>query len=487
MRKTKINESLGTAWYTFYAKIRPWILVALAGIFLLGINPETFSTDWGFTVSFTLLGGLGVAAFVLSDEKRDYQTFVKFVNISLYAEVALVAFICAFAFYQVDGTKFAFGNAIFFFIMVSAIGIVFWRGMNKKYFERRILRLDRAETKSDFEKKMDGLWATKNPEGAAAMAEKEEAERAAAERAAAEVNRKIEEERAAIEAARQMAENRADEDARIGRYQDPTRINGRMGSIWFSIFAHIRPFIGGLASLLILFDFVIRIELYLHVYWIIPMFFFAVPQLILHVLTFIKSGKNYHDFVRYSRWALIYEIAYTSYLYTVNVFVYSFMDYQLAMITFPLTCGVLMAVWYLPNMAYLKRRMVKTVVHNKEADQKRSASFLDKIDAMHKAHMEAAENDMLPPDLTEMSGGAKAEMETEAETEATAEAEAPSENEMADEVEVEIKTAETETEATAEAEAPTENEAETENVTEAAEENREEDGAADDQAEASDT
>ena len=140
MSNSGMNRELGTKWFTFYTKVRPWLLclIAVTSISDFVLYADVYIANWWLLLGFIgeIVGAvLGIMVFVKS--KGDYTSFVNFVKGVLLFEVI----------------NWAYGNGVNQYIeynfnlniafIVGAIsllmGYFIWYRMNMKYFSKRIL------------------------------------------------------------------------------------------------------------------------------------------------------------------------------------------------------------------------------------------------------------------------------------------------------------------------------------------------------------
>ena len=138
MNNNGINRQMGTKWFTFYTKVRPWF-AAFSALGLIGdfvMAPNAYLSHWWMILYF--IAGIGqsvLAIMAMVKSYGNYADFVKFVKYVLYYEVASMAY-CqgAMQYYQYENITSA--------LIISAIfllgGYFLWYVLNIKYFEKRI-------------------------------------------------------------------------------------------------------------------------------------------------------------------------------------------------------------------------------------------------------------------------------------------------------------------------------------------------------------
>lgn len=140
MGETKMNRQLGTKWFTFYAKVRPWIacLASLAIIvdFFQYIDLY-FSFWWMLLCVLTGITQSVLAVMVCVKSEGDYEDFVRFVNGVLIFETISMA-------YQLGVQQyieyFEIGTAFVTALIILVLGYFLWYRLNINYFKKRILR-----------------------------------------------------------------------------------------------------------------------------------------------------------------------------------------------------------------------------------------------------------------------------------------------------------------------------------------------------------
>lgn len=134
-----MNKQLGTKWFTFYTKVRPW----LACLSTLGVVGEflqytyVYTAYWWMMIYFIaaiIQAVLAVLVFVKS--QGDYVDFVRFVKGVLVFETITIAY--AQGVKQYAENNFNLGIAIFVTVIILLIGYFVWYRLNIKYFEKRI-------------------------------------------------------------------------------------------------------------------------------------------------------------------------------------------------------------------------------------------------------------------------------------------------------------------------------------------------------------
>ena len=135
-----MNRQLGTKWFTFYTKVRPWLacIITVPTIMVDFMRyQEVYTSYWWMMVCFfAMLVGpvLGIVVFVKS--QGDYGKFVRFVKGVLLFEIINLAY--SQAVNQYVKTKFDIASALIMGVFALLLGYFVWYRLNMKYFKRRI-------------------------------------------------------------------------------------------------------------------------------------------------------------------------------------------------------------------------------------------------------------------------------------------------------------------------------------------------------------
>ena len=140
MQEEKMNRQLGTKWFTFYAKIRPWLacLTSLTIIVDFSQYMDVYFSYWWMLLYFlTSITQPILAIIVFAKSKGNYGDFVRFVKGVLIFETINMAYQQGIQQYT---KSFEIETALVSGVIVLVIGYFLWYRLNKKYFEKRILR-----------------------------------------------------------------------------------------------------------------------------------------------------------------------------------------------------------------------------------------------------------------------------------------------------------------------------------------------------------
>lgn len=150
MEGTKMNRQLGTKWFTFYAKIRPWIacLASLAIIVDFFEYMDVYFSYWWMLLYF--LTGIAqpvLAIMVFVKSEGDYEDFVRFVDGVLIFETINMAYQQGVQQYI---ENFEIGTAFVIALIMLVLGYFLWYRLNINYFKKRILREEPETVTCDF-------------------------------------------------------------------------------------------------------------------------------------------------------------------------------------------------------------------------------------------------------------------------------------------------------------------------------------------------
>lgn len=139
MDNLKMNRQLGTKWFTFYTKVRPWFacITAIAVIVDFMQYQEVYTSYWWMIVYFIaalVQPVLCIIVFVKS--QGDYEDFVRFVKGVLLFETINMAY--GRAVNQYIQNDFNIGAALVVGIVIFLLGYFIWYLLNMKYFKKRI-------------------------------------------------------------------------------------------------------------------------------------------------------------------------------------------------------------------------------------------------------------------------------------------------------------------------------------------------------------
>ena len=139
MDNIKMNRQLGTKWFTFYTKVRPWLacLTAITVIADFMQYQEIYTSYWWMMVYFLaalVQPVLCIMVFVKS--QGDYEDFVRFVKGVLWFETINMAY--GQAVKQYIQNELDIGVALVVGAIILVLGYFIWYRLNMKYFKKRI-------------------------------------------------------------------------------------------------------------------------------------------------------------------------------------------------------------------------------------------------------------------------------------------------------------------------------------------------------------
>lgn len=150
MEKAKMNRQLGTKWFTFYTKVRPWLacLASLTVIVDFFQYMDVYLRLWWMLLYFvTGVAQPVVAIMVFVKSKGNYEDFVRFVNGVLIFETINIAYQQGVQQYV---KNFEFETALIVALIILILAYLLWYRLNVKYFKKRILREELEAVACDF-------------------------------------------------------------------------------------------------------------------------------------------------------------------------------------------------------------------------------------------------------------------------------------------------------------------------------------------------
>jgi len=139
MENTKMNRELGTKWFTFYTKVRPWLsCIGFISVLVDFVQyTETYFTFWWLLLHFASnVAHVVVAIITFVKSREDYGKFVTFVNKVLIFETLFFS-------YQAGLNQFINNFELMPSLITGAVLLLLyyllWYRLNIKYFKKRIL------------------------------------------------------------------------------------------------------------------------------------------------------------------------------------------------------------------------------------------------------------------------------------------------------------------------------------------------------------
>lgn len=143
MDKVVLNKQMGTKWFTFYTKVRPWFvcLDALSRVSGFIEYIDVYTSFWWMFLYFALPVVQAVLSVVVAIKSyEDYGKFVRFVKLALIVEVLSMAYQPALLAYVNGYGEIGMAFAIFVFVLTA--GYFLWFELNARYFEKRRLYIE---------------------------------------------------------------------------------------------------------------------------------------------------------------------------------------------------------------------------------------------------------------------------------------------------------------------------------------------------------
>lgn len=138
MEQTTMDQTLGTKWFKFYTKVRPWLACfsALVVLFDFIEYTDTYLNHWWLLLHLAVAVACPVLGFMVAKRaKGDYKAFVGFVKKVLAFETVQLAYQQAITQYV---ETFDITIAVLVFGVILLLGYLLWYKLNVKYFEKRI-------------------------------------------------------------------------------------------------------------------------------------------------------------------------------------------------------------------------------------------------------------------------------------------------------------------------------------------------------------
>ncbi len=138
MDDTKMNKQLGTKWFTFYTKVRPWFIcvATLSAVVDFAQYVDVYVGNWWLLLSFiaTVTHPI-LSIIVMVKSSKDYIDFVRFVKGVLLFEVIDMSFQQGVQ--QYIKNDFDIEPAVVTALLMLLISYFVWYRLNVKYFEKR--------------------------------------------------------------------------------------------------------------------------------------------------------------------------------------------------------------------------------------------------------------------------------------------------------------------------------------------------------------
>ena len=135
-----MNRSLGTKWFTFYTKVRPWFAcIATLNVVVDFFNyVEVYTSFWWTMLYFAVSITQAILAIIVFTKSRgDYINFVCFVKKVLIFETISMTY--SFGMQQYIKYGFNISIALISGIIMLVASYFIWYRLNIKYFNKRII------------------------------------------------------------------------------------------------------------------------------------------------------------------------------------------------------------------------------------------------------------------------------------------------------------------------------------------------------------
>ena len=134
-----MNKQLGTKWFTFYTKVRPWL--ACLGTIPVVVDflqyAHVYTRFWWMMLYFvTAITQAVLAVMVFVKSQGDYVDFVRFVKGVLIFETITIAY--GQGVQQYIQNDFDFAIAFIVTAVILLLDYFIWYRLNIKYFKKRI-------------------------------------------------------------------------------------------------------------------------------------------------------------------------------------------------------------------------------------------------------------------------------------------------------------------------------------------------------------
>lgn len=135
-----MNTQMGTKWFTFYTKVRPWLALVFSLPAIVDFIQYTnvYFSNVGLLLSFIAnITQIILCIMVFKKSNDDYNEFVKFVNGVLIFETCNIAFQAAIQ--QIYVNKIDLMVAMVSVIIIGVLDYLIWYRLNIKYFRKRLI------------------------------------------------------------------------------------------------------------------------------------------------------------------------------------------------------------------------------------------------------------------------------------------------------------------------------------------------------------
>ena len=139
MSDLKMNAQLGTKWFTFYTKVRPWLaclsFFSVLSDFIQYTN--VYVSNWWMLLLFAGAVAQSVLCVIVAVKSSgNYASFVRFVKRVLAFETINMAYQQGVQQYIQNDLDISV--AVVVFLVILTLGYFIWYRLNIKYFEKRM-------------------------------------------------------------------------------------------------------------------------------------------------------------------------------------------------------------------------------------------------------------------------------------------------------------------------------------------------------------
>ncbi len=152
-------------------------------------------------------------------------------------------------------------------------------------------------------------------------------------------------------------------------------MNTQLGTKWFTFFTKVRPWLGCIAAIPIVVDFMEYPDLYMDSFWLILHLFMAIAHVALNIMVFTKSKGNYISFVRFVKVFLLFEVINITYGRGFQLYLQNGAEFDsgIVIVSLVVFCIVYL-IWYNKNIEYFEKRIINNdnfqYVHSDEETNK---------------------------------------------------------------------------------------------------------------------
>ena len=141
MKIISMNKDMGTKWFTFYTKIRPWFayLSALITIYDCSIRSNLYFNNLFFFLYFLIcaIGQPILFALISIKSEETYGDFIRIIKPALIFEVCFTAYqLC------ISQSSITNGRISPIVLVIITIVLLFWYKINLFYFKKRVITED---------------------------------------------------------------------------------------------------------------------------------------------------------------------------------------------------------------------------------------------------------------------------------------------------------------------------------------------------------